>query len=211
MREMPLPTLPGLTVLLSAALAAGWFARARIQPFLAVNRPIGGDVLVMEGWIPEYAMRQALDAFRSQGYRRMLITGGAMPQGMAFSSSGTYAHYGAEALRGFGLPSDSITELPSPEVGRDRTFQEGLCVRDWLAAEGRGHASLDLFSFSTHARRSLLLYRLALGENIAVGVYAPRDREYDPSRWWKSSNGVRRVTDEAIAYAYAKFWFRVPR
>lgn len=205
-----MPTLPGLAVFFTAVLAAGWCLRAWVQPFLAVNRPIDGEVLVMEGWIPDYAMRQALDTFRSHSYRRVLVTGGALPQGMAVSALGTYAHYGAEALVGFGLPRDSITELPSPDVGRDRTYQEGLCVRDWLAGAGRGHASLDLFSFSTHARRSMLLYRLALGKNVAVGVYAPIDREYDPARWWKTSNGFRRVTDEAIAYSYAKFWFRAP-
>ena len=33
------------------------------------------------------------------------------------------------------------------------------------------------------------------------------DRDYDPRHWWKSSQGVRSVLDEMIAYGYARFLF----
>jgi len=40
-----------------------------------------------------------------------------------------------------------------------------------------------------------------------VGVIAIEHREYDPKHWWVSSNGVRTVLDELIAYAYALIIF----
>jgi hypothetical protein len=49
---------------------------------------------------------------------------------------------------------------------------------------------------------------MALGPGVAVGVLAPRDIGYEPAQWWKTSNGVRRVSDEIIAYLYAKLVFR---
>jgi hypothetical protein len=209
-REMVVPSLRGLCVA-ALMLAAGAFAFLRgVQPFLAPTRPVGGDILVVEGWIPDYAMREALTVFRSRPYALLVATGGPLPQGTAYASYGSHARLAANVLEGFGLPADSIAVVPSPEVARDRTYQEGLSLREWLKGEGSAHKvkSVDVFSFSAHARRSRLLYAMALGPEVEVGVYAPRDLGYDPERWWKSSNGVRKVCDEIIAYAYAKVFFR---
>lgn len=32
--------------------------------------------------------------------------------------------------------------------------------------------------------------------------------EYDPRHWWRTSEGVRNVVGESIAYLYARFFFR---
>ena len=207
-RELILPTWRGwlICALLLAAAARGFLAW--VQPFLAVDEPIGGEALVVEGWIPDYALRQALDEFRARHYAILITTGGPVPMGMAFSYYGDYANLAAATLQAFGLPSDSIAKAPSPDVHKDRTYTEGLAVAAWMRQEGRAYRSLDLFSFSTHARRSRLVYRLALGKDVRLGVFAAPDRDYDPHRWWASSNGVRRVTDEWIAYLYAKLIFR---
>lgn len=207
-REVALPTWRGWLVLALLLFAAGRGFLAWVHPFLAVDAPIGGEVLVVEGWIPDYALRDALREFRARGYPRLLTTGGPVPEGMAFSYHRNYARLAAAALRDFGLSPDSIVEIPSLAVRRDRTYAEGVAVAAWMRGEGRAGGALDLYSFSTHARRSRLLYRLALGPGTRVGVFAPPDREYDAARWWASSNGFRRVTDEWIAYLYAKFAFR---
>jgi len=58
-----------------------------------------------------------------------------------------------------------------------------------------------------HSRRSWMLYKEAIGEEIPIGIIAFENREYDPKRWWKTSSGVRTVLDETIAYLYAKLVF----
>ncbi|MBW8888866.1 MAG: YdcF family protein [Fibrobacteres bacterium] len=207
-REMILPTWRGWLVL-AILLAAGTRAfLAWVHPFLAVTQPVGGEVLAVEGWIPDYALKQALDEFRARHYSRLITTGGPVPVGMAFSYQGNYARLAAATLQSFGLSRDSIVVIPSPQVRKDRTFAEGVAVAGWMKKAGCDCRSLDLFSFSTHARRSRLLYRLALGKGVRVGVFAPRDVDYDPDRWWTSSDGVRRVTDEWLAYLYAALIFR---
>src|SRR5882757_3115964 len=110
-REVVLPSLRGSLILLLTAFALGGFLAARVQPFLAVNHPIDGDVLVVEGWIPDYAMREALHAFRSHPYQLMITTGGPLPVGMVFSSYGTHAQFAATALQGMGLPADSLVAV----------------------------------------------------------------------------------------------------
>ena len=59
-----------------------------------------------------------------------------------------------------------------------------------------------------HARRSRLLFQRALGPQTAVGIIAIQPRDYQPTRWWRYSSGVRNVTSEFIAYFYAKIIFR---
>jgi hypothetical protein len=207
-REVVLPTWRGwLALLLLAALLVRAFL-SWVQPFLAQQAPVGGQVLVVEGWIPDYALRQALAEFRARRYSLLVTTGGPLPEGMAFSYQGSYARLASATLRSFGLPADSIAEVPSPPVGKDRTYAEGLALAAWMRARGVRYEAIDLWSFSTHARRSRMLYALALGDGTRVGVFAPRDLEYDAKHWWRTSNGVRRVTDEWIAWLYATLIFR---
>jgi hypothetical protein len=52
---------------------------------------------------------------------------------------------------------------------------------------------------------------MALGDGVAVGVVSIEDQTYVPGEWWKSSNGVRTVIDESIAYLYAVFFFHPSR
>ena len=207
-RELILPTWSGWLVLALLSAAGARVFLAWVQPFLAVEAPLGGDVLVVEGWIPDYALREALREFRAHAYSRLITTGGPVPEGMAFSYQGDYARLAAASLVEFGLSPDSIVAAPSSAVRKDRTYAEGKAVAAWMQREGRVCRTLDLFSFSTHARRSRLLYQLALGPATRVGVFAPRALDYDPRRWWVSSSGVRQVTDEWFAYLYAKIAFR---
>jgi len=44
-----------------------------------------------------------------------------------------------------------------------------------------------------------------------VGVTALPPLDFNPDRWWRTSEGFRTVTSEAIAYLYARFFFRTPR
>ena len=58
-----------------------------------------------------------------------------------------------------------------------------------------------------HARRSRLLYEEALGGEFKIGIIALADRRFDPEHWWRSSEGVRAVVDDTVAYLYARLYF----
>src|SRR4051812_8155731 len=113
-REMVVPSAKGFLILALALSAVGWFVLTRLQPFLAIERPIGGEVLVVEGWIPDYAMREALAEFRSRPYALLITTGGPLPQGMPYSSFRTHAQLAADFFLQAGLYPDSIVAVPSP-------------------------------------------------------------------------------------------------
>lgn len=62
-----------------------------------------------------------------------------------------------------------------------------------------------MFSLDVHTRRSWFLFRKILTPQVQVGAIAARTHDYDPNKWWVSSQGVRTILDEGIAYIYARF------
>ena len=84
--------------------------------------------------------------------------------------------------------------------------------RQIICVGGQSHSEatcqkVDVFTLGAHARRSRLLFEKALGDEVAMGVIAAPDQTYDQDHWWRSSNGVRTVLSELIAYLYAVIFF----
>jgi hypothetical protein len=64
---------------------------------------------------------------------------------------------------------------------------------------------LERRNIRSYARRTRLVYQRTMGNRVRVGVLSLVERSNDPKRWWVSSQGVRTVLDEALAYTYALF------
>jgi hypothetical protein len=48
----------------------------RIYPFLAVTHRVDTNILVVEGWVHEYAIRAGAEEFKTGFYQRVFTTGG---------------------------------------------------------------------------------------------------------------------------------------
>ena len=180
----------------------------RLQPFLAVTHRVDSTVLVSEGWISEYACQTAAHEFRTGSYPIVYATGGPMPEFAANPAvSRTWASVGARRLKSAGVPTNSIQIVPARAVGRDRTYTAAVALRDWFREHNLPLQSINVVTADAHARRTRLLFEKALGKDVAVGIISVPDPDYDPKRWWRYSEGVREVLGEAIAYAYARFFF----
>lgn len=175
--------------------------------FLAITSPVGGEFLVVEGWMPGYAYREAATVFRKGGYQKIIAAGAIKEDGDA--DGGPPERFGEGLLIGSGVPSDLIVMASSKEAIRDRTFHSAMAVKQWLREQGVRTTSIDVVTVGAHARRSRLLYQKALGDEVTVGVISVEDREFDPNHWWRSSEGVRTVVDESIAYLYARTFFSI--
>ena len=66
----------GWLLLTSAGLVVAYLAFLNIHPFLAVTHRVNTNVLVVEGWIPRYAIREAAEEFKTDSYQRIFTTGG---------------------------------------------------------------------------------------------------------------------------------------
>ena len=181
-----------------------------VHPFLAPTKPVGGDILVVEGWLPDYALEEAKERFQQGGYQLLVTTGGEISVGYHLSEYKTWAELGASILKNLNFPEDKIMTAPVHKIfKKDRTYYSILALQRRLYEEGFNEASIDMVSLGVHARRSWFLYEKVFS-SVNVGVVAISPNDYDASRWWLSSAGVRNVISESIAYLYARFIFSPP-
>ncbi len=207
-REILLPTWRGWLVLLLLFLLLGYICVRGAYGFLAVTAPVPGGALVVEGWAPDYALKQALTELDRGKYQKVFVTGVPVDYGGPLSRYKSYAEIGAATLVAFGLNSNIVQAVSGENVLQDRTYACAVALAQWFHANGGPPARLTLMTEGPHARRSRLLFQRALGKHVEVGIIAVPPNGYSPGRWWRSSAGVRTVLSEAIAYVYARLVFR---
>jgi hypothetical protein len=205
-REVWLPTIWGWLLLLALGGATLLLVARYLHGFLATTAPVGARVLVVEGWMGPEELDEAVVAFRSRGYERVVTTGGPIHHWEA--GGATFAAQAAAYLTRHGLPAAAVTIVPAARSAQDRTYQSALAVRDWARRSGTELKAIDVISDATHARRSRLLYRLAFADDVKVGVLATRAYEYDAAAWWRSSTGTKHVIEETIGLLWVKCCFR---
>jgi uncharacterized SAM-binding protein YcdF (DUF218 family) len=179
-----------------------------IFPFLAVTHRVDADVLVVEGWVHEYAIRTAISEFQTSHYQRVFTTGGPIAgMGGYTNDYNTSASLGAGRLKAAGLSPEFVQMVPSRINDRDRTYSAALALRNWFREHHAGVRSINVVTEDVHARRSRLLFQKAFGPGVNVGIISIPNPDYDSTHWWRYSEGVREVVSESVAYVYAKFFF----
>ena len=181
-----------------------------IYPFLATSSPTHGEILVVEGWMPDYALRQATTLLNDYNYQLIVTTGVPLEKGSYLSEYSTQAELAAAILRELGVKQDQVISVPAPRVRTDRTFASAQALKSWLSESNMAINALDVVSLGPHARRTQRLFQMAVGDEIQVGVIAASPDEYDAEDWWTWSSGVRAVVGETVAYLYARFVFSPP-
>jgi uncharacterized SAM-binding protein YcdF (DUF218 family) len=179
-----------------------------VYPFLAMTQRVNAKVLVVEGWVHKYAIRSAVEEFKTGSYHRVFTTGGpVVGNGGYVNDYQTSASVGADLLKKFGVPSEAVQMVPSHVTGRDRTYSSALALRDWLRDQGISVGSFNVLTEDFHARRTRLLYEKAFGKDALIGIIAVPSPDYDANHWWRYSDGVREAMGETIAYLYARLFF----
>ena len=174
-----------LALMLAGALGFLEYAHS----FLAVNEPVPADLLVMEGWAPNYTTKQAAQIFLAGKYQRLLVVRPILDLPDKYESGRYSGDYVAELLVTHGVPSDRVTTLLPPTVGKDRTYHSALAVKEWLAQQKMTVTALDVATLGPHARRSRLLYEKAFMNDVKIGIIPLDNIEYDPAHWWRTSEG----------------------
>lgn len=209
-REIWLPTIWGWLTLLLIGAATSAFVVRGLHSFLSPNQPVGARVLVVEGWMNPDNLDQAIGAFRAGHYSQVVTTGGPIEYWPGHYGHATFAERAADYLKRRGLAGALVTAVPAPRSAQDHTYLSAVMVREWAKQSGLALDALDVFSSGTHARRSRLLYRLAFGPSVQVGVLAAQTTEYDAEGWWRTSTGARDVLDQAIGLLWVKCFFWPP-
>jgi Ni,Fe-hydrogenase III small subunit len=204
-QEMWTLTAQGWVIAIALMISVMFFNITHLYPFLAVTSPIKADVLVVEGWVTDYAVEQAFTELKSNSYRQIFTTGGPVERGFYLAEYNNFAAIAAATLKKLGVQPEKVTVVPTPDVIKDRTHASAIALRQWLANSNLPINSMNLLTSDAHARRSWLIFQQVLAPKIKVGIIAAKPLNYNPNKWWTSSEGVRTVISETIAYIYALF------
>ena len=206
-KEIFVPTLPGVILLLTLFIMAVIAFGHRIHGYLAPTRPISdAQVLLVEGWLPDSALQEALEELGNGPYKAIVTIGGPLSVGSHLSEYGNYADLSAATLRELGCDDGMIDAVSVDWVKRERTQACAITFKEWLTEKNPRVTRVNLVSEGTHARRSWYLHRKMLSPGVHVGVISIQSLDYDPCHWWSSSAGVRSVLSEVLAFAYTKLF-----
>ena len=216
-RQIWLPTWQGALLLVVVVAAASLIALRHLGSYLATNDPVAArdgrsaSTLIVEGWLEEDGLDAAIAVIASARYQRVIASGGPIVDGWREGRSWpTYAERAADYLRRHGVDSIPVVDVAAPEVAQDRTYVSAVVVREWLRRQGDTIDAIDLFSGSVHARRSRLVFQMAFGPEVDVGIFAAAPGRYALERWWTTSEGVKAVLGEAISLAWTACCFAPP-
>gem|GEM_PF-460375 len=216
-RSVWVPTWSGWLVVLIVCVAAALGVGRWIHPFLSPDQPVGRGILVVEGWLGEQGLLQAIDQYRHGDYSLLVTTGGPITDAWAGAEPfEKYADRAAQFFRDHGIEASDVVAVSSKGRLRDRTWQSAISVRNWLSQSNLGIDALDVISEGPHTRRSWQLYRRAFGQQsdvagIEIGIVSATPAAYDPTVWWRTSSGTKRVLSEAIAWAWTSCCFRAEK
>lgn len=173
-------------------------------PFLAVTDRTDAKLLVVEGWVRDYAIQAGIDEFRRGSYEQIFTTGGPTSGSGGYTADwDTSASVGAGRLKALGVPAKYVQMVPARMTDVDRTYTSAVALRDWFRENHVTVESINIVTENVHARRTRLLFTKAFDGKVRVGIIAVRCPDYDPARWWANSQGVKDIVGEGVGYVYA--------
>lgn len=204
------PTLWGWLLILFVLGYGLLYGLRNMARWLSVEDPLPqAEVLVVEGFLPDYALQMAVLEFEKGNYTYIVTTGIPFTNGMGFCQFDNYADQARAVLISMGVPADKVFSAPTHEAYRDRTYASAVALRKWFMAHGGLPRSFNMYSMAVHAARSSFLYKMAFKDTgVKIGVLNAPDLTYDAKRWWQNSKGFRSVPVEALGYLFVRFFFK---
>lgn len=201
------PTILGFIIFLIFILVIARLSLPRFHSFLYKENPIESGNMVLEGWVSTYALPDFVKHYKEKGYKNLIVTGIPMTQ-YEYASDYNYTSQATiQALIHYGF-TDTIYEAAIPQnVYQDRTYSTAVVAKSIFEQHPEWGKSFNIYSMGVHSRRTALLFEKAFGKNYNIGIISHNDRTYIGNMWWRSSVGFRTVTNEILAFFYAKFIF----
>ncbi len=180
---------------------------ATVCEWLSLNRPVRARTLVVEGWIEDYALRHAVDFYRKNHYRHMVVTGLPITQWRDYVTFKNTAEGAVAVMKGYGFQDTIYRAVIPPTVTINRTYNTAVATRLLFEKHPEFGKAFNIFSVGVHSRRTHLMFERAFGDHYNVGIIADTDRTFDPEHWWRTSKGFRNVSNEFVAFGYVWAFF----
>ena len=197
-----IPTIWGWILIFLLIFVFNAFFFLKIHSFLAKTNTVKTSCLIVEGWVPDYCLK-IVDSLYSTGMiDHIYVTGGPIQQGSYLLHFASYANLGARFLQQAGIPDSVISAVPAPFSIKDRTLTSAFSLRKWLEDNKTALNNANIVTLGVHSRRSLMVFKKVLPESD-LGVLSVSNQDYDPKRWFFSSEGLKTVITETISYVYS--------
>jgi hypothetical protein len=195
------PTLLGWGCLLAlfSAIALLWALQG--ERFLSKTDRIPAEVLVVEGWIGIDGIHAASAEFNQGGYKYIVATSG-LTNNRWDRERYSYASLAGEQLLQRGIARDRILIAMPLETEGHRTFQSAAAVWRTLRARNIHPASINVFTFGTHSRRSQLVFAKVFAPETKVGVISWVPTGYTSEPWWHSSERAGELLRETTGFLF---------
>jgi uncharacterized SAM-binding protein YcdF (DUF218 family) len=194
-----------LIATLLIALFAGFVSS--LYPFLAPEKSPNKGLMVVEGWIHDFALDEAIILFKTGDYSKIVCTGVQIETGSYIQQFESYPEMTAARLLKMGIPPEKIIVTVADVAKKDRTYLSAVALREAVITYNIEETNLHLITTGPHGRRSRMLFQKALGKQYDIGITCLDPAAYEPENWYTCSEGVRGVISELLAYGYAKMFF----
>ena len=201
------PTILGWIIILLVIALIFRLSLVGIYYFLTVNNPVKSKTLVLEGWVPTYAIKDAIASFNDNDYDRIIVTGMPIVNYEFIAPYRNTAEATALALKHYGYRDTVYIATIPTNILVDRTYNTAVATKMIFDEHNQWSKNFNIYSVGVHARRSRFMFEKAFGPDYNIGIIAHRDRTFDPKHWWKSSKGIRNVSNEFVATLYVMLFF----
>ncbi|MDR2040191.1 MAG: hypothetical protein LBQ60_19905 [Bacteroidales bacterium] len=195
-----------LLILICLILAILLFFR-KVYGFLAENKPVETKLYVIEGYVPDFIIKQAVEYITIAGFDKIICSGLPISKGILCSEYANYSDYNASIVLSEGVDPLQVISAPAVPVERDRTYAMALSVKNKLVESGYNGGKINLICSNVHGRRSRILFEKAFGDTWEIGVISFPEGGYPSDRWWRSSEGVKDILTEVFSYVYTILFF----
>lgn len=168
---------------------------ASLSSYLTVNRPVKAEVLIVEGWLSDRALKEAAAEFIRGHYSRCLVSGATRATPASIS-----------VLTQFGV-NPALLAVADVRAGRGhKTYRRALSARQWLRINHPEVKALNVFTVGPHGRKSWAIFRRVFGPDYLVGVLSCPVDSKDPRLGWDSIKGALNMGRYLIGYVYGLLW-----
>lgn len=110
----------------------------------------------------------------------------------------------ADYLIELGIPAEAMYTIDAPNVEFNRTYTTAVAVASWMEENNFPEKRMNLISENAHARRSWMLFKKAMPDNVEIGIISSSRFDDDEIKWWKNKGKRAYVFNQTL-----KFWYAV--
>ncbi len=181
-----------------------------LHSFLALNRPIATNTLVIEGWLFDYMLDYAVNEINQCDYQYIITVGckKKFKQSSVHYGYSSYADYVADKIIKKGIDSTKVFSVPFENIYIHQTYQSAISLKKWLKEnKNLDISSVNVFTGGPHARKSYVIFKKNLKDICNIGIISCQIKHYNSRFWWSSIRGLKVTLRYFWGYIYALLFY----